>query len=612
MRKIDHIALGTASIDRLGNPYHGLVDGDGNLDTGVADPGILTGLKAGPDGYVLAVPGTPSGVVTDPAKGEAWRDTALIGSQADRLFVSTAYGISARRFIYGKELSVPACAWLYADSAGNRWMLSLRSPTNNTEGYSNLVMFDGHFAPRLYCQQFGDLGADAVGLLQLPTPTQVTFPNTGDGIQYPHAYGGPLAAYGDFVPTAPFYQASVLDSRAGGSKALIALHWTDLERGGNFRRIRALVEATVSGTGDPTGSTPGDGITVEFTLVAGIPDLESNTRSWNVHYTDTMNDEQTYIGSNPIVDLAGVIQSLIDLTCVTNATRLVSAWYHTDGTVKKRFAKYTGSQSRVYVTTAFGNSIERTDTESIDYTVDAVAQSTLSTSSSYSLFASFTVPPGYANRPVTLDEQITFADYWTVGDPDAMAWSWINPFGGSAYWAKTAENFDHHGRWKTHLEGQMFDGYMQDGWPVVIYKDVEETATPLAVYLSGWGPLGRTFLFGHDNRTWGSGTDARNLHIRMEKYHSDLMDGWRVDRFKQDLTNPSFPYDIAQGWFLQDLCTPLGATEDASRITSTEQALNLGLASLSSWRSLICEAAYDRYTGDTAWGTAQGQVLGYV
>lgn len=613
MRRIDAFALGTASIDRLGNPYHGLVDGDGNLDTGVADPGVLTGIEAGPDSHVLSVPGTPSGVFTDPAKGEEWRDEALIGSQADLLFASpgSGYGITARRFIYGKELSVPPCSWIYADAAGNRWTLSLRSPTPNAPGYGNLVMFTGHFAPLLFCQKFGDIGADPVTSLQLPTPAQVTFPNTGDGIQYPHTYGGPLGAYGDYVGTAPFYQACVLDSRAHGSKALIACHWTDLERGGNFRRIRALIEATVSGNGDPTGSAPGDGITVEFALLAGIPDLESNSREWVINYIDLDDDPQTYSGDDP-ADISGVWQSITDATCDTVATRLVSAWYHTDGTIKKRFAKYTGSQERGWLVTVDDSTYSRSDTETIEYTLDGVTQSTFVTTSSYTAVVSAYPPPGHVNQPVTLDEELTLADYWTAGDPAAMSWSHITPFGGTSYWAKTAENFGYWGRWTTHLEGQMFDGTMQGSFPVTIYKDVEAYTAPLAPYFTGWGPLGRTFLFGHDNRIWGDSSDARDLHIRMERYHSDLMDGWRVDRVKRDLSFPSFPKDIALGWLLQDLCTPLGVTVNASRITTTEQALDLGLQSLSAWRTLICEAAYDRYTGETAWGTAHGTVMGYV
>jgi len=258
LRHLDKILLGTGQPDRCGNPYHGLVDGSGNLDTGVAAPGVITGLAAGPDSRVLSVPGTPAGVVNFPAAGESWRDKALIGLGGERLSVGQGVVWWQPLYIYGKTLQMPGPGWIYADAAGNRWLIRLQSPTDNPEGYSvGVVRLNGDtFAPRTFVRRFGADLADPITEMEITGAPPLSWPLVGGGParKRPESYAGPIAAYGDWALSGAFYLPLVLDTKDGGSKALIGCAMPFAKDGETFYWVRSLVEVTVSGNGSTTGT----------------------------------------------------------------------------------------------------------------------------------------------------------------------------------------------------------------------------------------------------------------------------------------------------------------------------------------------------------------------
>lgn len=103
------------------------------------------------------------------------------------------------------------------------------------------------------------------------------------------------------------------------------------------------------------------------------------------------------------------------------------------------------------------------------------------------------------------------------------------------------------------------------------------------------------------------------LHIHEQTYSSSLINGWSILRASQTWYAAGGYYDqIAEGWILQDLCTPVGNSQDASRKTTTLQSVNRGRIDAENLVSPIYAAAYDRYSGDTAWGTSSGNIQGFV
>ena len=613
MRKIDSFALATGQASICGNPYHGLVMAAGTLDTGVADPGVLTGLTAGPDTHVLAVPGTPAisrtvaQAADDAAHGQAWRDKALIGRGNERLrYALVGSGGSELvydgwQFIYGKYMVIAPASWIYADSAGNRWTLRLGTQAG-ASNYARDYLFTGHLNPRLYARPFGRLGEAAAAENEIDTPTQLTFPSDGGAVvMYPHSYNSPIEAYGDFSLSASGYVLRVLDVRAGGSKVLLGCVVTFIDNGANFLWIRSLVEITVTGDGDMDPGNLGDGITVSFSLLDDVSDCENHSRNWEIDYLDEFGDPQHYSGAAPYINPGWIGVTFME--CDYQANRLIAAWYDSGGTVVRRWMRYDRHGEHTFWNDADFH-VTRAETETLKYLENATEISALACQVNHYVVGDSRTAPTYVDGTETL----RFTDYYSSGDDPAREWTYDST--GSPAWVQNGEEYDEWADWITNFH----DEAMSFVCPV--WRNI--TAANMLQAFIGWGPMAEVFLFGNKLATWSTGAGSLFLRIYQQRYSSSLISGWNLMRSSQTwYALGSYYNEIAEGWVLQDLCTPVGNIEDASRKTATQQSINLGRidTNLGSGHlnGTLYGGAYDRHTGNIAWGTSiAGAVQGYV
>jgi hypothetical protein len=602
VNRIDSFALATGQVSICGNPYHGLVMADGTLDTGVADPGVLTGLLAGPDTHVLAVPGTPAisrsvdQAAADAVHGQEWRASALIGRASERISLddneNLQYG--GYQLIYGKVMAISPSSWIYADSAGNRWTLRLAAPSGGATDW----LFTGHLAPRLYARPFGRFNENAVDETELDAPTQLTFPSDGGAVvMYPHSYESPIEAYGDFNLSASAYVLRVLDVRAGGSKVLLGCVVTFIDSGANFRWIRSLVEATVTGAGDMDPGSLGDGIEVGFSLLDDVTDCETHSRNWEIDYLDEYNAAQHYSGDDPSIDPGWVGVTYMEADF--QAGRLIAAWYDSNGDIIRRWMRYTRHGEHTFTGGGALYEADRLEVETLQYLEDASVTSTLSLQVDYHVEGDDRTAPTYFDGTETL----RLTDYYEAGDDPARSWTYDST--ENPAWVQVEENHDEWADWVTEFHNAA--GLFLP--PVNTQQYPENMLQPII----GWGPMVEVFLFGHKKMTWGTGAGSMFLHIHEQTYSSSLINGWSILRASQTWYAAGGYYDqIAEGWILQDLCTPVENIEDASRKTTTEKSVNLGRIDVENLLNPILSAAYDRHTSDTAWGTEGDNVSGYV
>lgn len=200
-------------------------------------------------------------------------------------------------------------------------------------------------------------------------------------------------------------------------------------------------------------------------------------------------------------------------------------------------------------------------------------------------------------------ETLRLTDYYEAGDDPARSWTYDST--ENPAWVQVEENHDEWADWVTEFHNAA--GLFLP--PVNTQQYPENMLQPII----GWGPMVEVFLFGHKKMTWGTGAGSMFLHIHEQTYSSSLINGWSILRASQTWYAAGGYYDqIAEGWILQDLCTPVENIEDASRKTTTKKSVNLGRIDVENLLNPILSAAYDRHTSDTAWGTEGDNVSGYV
>lgn len=623
MRPIDQFLLATGQLDICGNPYHGLIDGNGDLDTGVVDPGIIGGLYAGPDTYVHTVPGTPPIVRTqieaddDAVYGQEWRDSDLIGKRAGKLYSSTGrIGWSNGLYVFGHKIDMGLPSWLYSDPDGNTWIIMLYSQTKPA-GFENYDwLYGGHFSPLAAAVRFDQIPGDGgiITVAQLDTPATLTFPNGTAGVaMLPHSYPGPIEAYGDWDLSSIGYTIEVLDVTQGGAKVLLGCAVTFRDpHSGNHPWIRSVIEATVSGTGDTGGTEQGYGITIDFALLYNVDECESHNRNWDVDYIDLDDNPGHYTGPNPASQQANW-KGVTLAECDYLTRRLMAAWYD-GGTIKKRFMEHTRHGEHVFYIDGFSHShANRVETEQLSYWEGTAV---LAKVSEFNTVATLLLDYDPIGLVVSGTESLKQMDLWVVGDAPAMTWTYT--WNGSPPWIKTGESYAKNSYYETAftVNAEVDGGYSPIFLSVFNVSTFGSSDASLG-FVVAWSPLSMVFLFGYRDMAWGApigggiSENSRHLRIQAENYGSDLIHGWSMDRWRMTPIDVNHWRMIADGWWFKDLCTPNGVSVDGSRQTSGTQAYDRWVTSYARYNSIL-EAAYDRYTGETAWGTAPGAVMGYV
>lgn len=609
MHFLDHFIVGTGLPDIFGNPYHGVVWSTG-LDTGVPDPGVITGLYAGPDSYTLYVPGTPPVVRTpeqaadDALYGCEWRDRALIG----RDHTVNDSGVT---YIYGERFAWAQPSWLYADPNGNRWLVRLLSSNQQAP-----TTFSGHLTTRLQVLRFGvfqEYSADLDNIIELaPAPAVLTFPTDGQGVvMYPSSYNAACEAYGDFnLINAASYSLVVLDVKASGSKVLLGCI-VRITAGSVFEWIRSIVEVTVSGAGSTDPLTMGQGITVSLALVRNASQCDTHTRNWEIDYIDNFGNPQHFSGDVP--PISPNWQSITTIESDFQSSRLVAAWYDNAGAIKYRWLEYARFGVQEYTidnTPPYECHAVLTNTETFSYSESGVVKSTMSFLTTHNASGDSVNNPTY----VYGDETLKLLDYYVVGDPVAREWS--HDKNDNPRWTKVHDDYSKWSEWKTTFN----DG---DGFFIRLPVYNWVFSYNLLLPYIGWGPMSLVYLHGCTSMLQGDANNlssAQGLWVVSNVYNnSALIHGWGVCRSKYTYHSVGLPgYTTeATGWLVRDVCTPCGHEVDASRKTTTEQSPGWSLTTTVQQpyitRFPSYGAAYDRYSNVFAWGSpSTGYVIGYV
>jgi hypothetical protein len=605
---VDPFIISTGQHEICGNPYHGLVDGSGNL---TAPNGyVLTGIRALPDTFKVVVPGvsTPSRTTPqqaeDTARGHVWQGHALFGRGGimRRLINSTPTLFSTlpgSLSVYGRRSANGANTVIHAVSAGVVYALTI-----------GMGAYTGHFAPTLAFRRFGQIDA---GLSTLSvSQNTITFPESLNDLgvletEYPNSWKFSHESSGDATYSHPSgYSVVVLDQNQDGTKALVACV---LLNGANHNSffVRSLLEATISVTADVC--------TVTWALLDSAIDCDSVSKNWEIDYEDS--GPQHYSGDDPGPTLAGA-SSVSEYYCDFTMQRLLGAHYSSGGAVVRRWLKYVRHTDGTY---AAGVSPvlhvgEIIDTETLSILMDSTTATTFrvkTTLNNQDVELAPEIILGVTRYPLRREgtHAVVFTDHHTATpspDPAAYALDYNVTTGA---WDITTQSSSHYGKF---TRGFSVRDIMPDGSNPSAFNSLS----------FGWGfdniQKGRFFnnmlttapvfsVYAFNLLT--PYTVGMSPALFLENYFSLQCHGWRLEYVDTAAGSGPDKY-ISKKHLLQDVATKVGTLAEVKtgvvdyRIRETSQTFD----------EMYYEdqhfAAFDAHSGAISLRNYPNSLRGYV